>query len=205
MKKIVFGLLFGIILLSGCTDQSDQTETGEDVDLQKTVESLRVENKALREGLNTTEEPATETTDPSNLTEELYGMNQELTLSDGEQETAKIKIVEATTNQSAFPEHMINLDSYDTTKMVAVKIEYTNIAIEEPFLPFASYFQAYDKDGKALIQVSQQSGQDAVPIGRTATTQLYWELPVAGHDFNELEIDFVPKSKIATFDLKVTH
>lgn len=205
MKKKIYGLLFVPLLLTGCANQNNQTETDEGIDLQKTVESLRVENKALKEELNITEEPTIETTDSSTLTEELYGMNQELSLSDGKQETAKIKIVEATTNQSAFPEHMINLDSFDTTKMVAVRIEYTNVAIEEPFLPFSSYFQAYDKDGKALTQVSQQSGQDAVPIGRTGTTQLYWELPIDGRDFNELEIDFVPNSKVATFGLKITH
>lgn len=132
-------------------------------------------------------------------------LNEELALGDGTQETARLKVVEVTTNQTAFPEHMLNLDNYDTTKMIAVKIEYTNVAMDEPFLPYSNYFQAFDKEGKALVQVNQQNGQDKVSTGRTGVTQLFWELNIDGNQFNELEIDFIPKSKVATFDLTVSH
>ncbi|WP_429969397.1 hypothetical protein [Enterococcus sp. AZ049] len=212
MKKVVYGLLFSVLFLSGCSGQGGDGGGETDAknnDLQTTIDSLRSENEILKEQLLT--DSSSSSNQSSNESKssvssyEVYRLGEELSLGDGSQENARIKIIEATTNQSAFPEHMINLDDYDTSKMVAVKIEYTNVAIEEPFLPYSNYFQAYDKDGKALIQVNQQNGQDAVPIGRTSTTQLFWELPVSGNDFNEFEIDFVPSSQVATFDLEVTH
>lgn len=197
MKKKLFGMFgaFCLVFMLAACSKNDASE--------ETISSLKAENEKLKSGESTQESEVQE----SESSEDLYFnyLNEEVRLSNGEKETAMIKITQASTNQSVFPEHMINLDNYDTNKMVAVTIEYTNVAIPSPFLVLASYFQAFGKDGKALVQVDQQNGQDAVTEGRTGVTQLFWELPVNGNDFNQMEIDFVIDKKIATFILDVSH
>lgn len=206
MKKLILGLLFSSFLLVSCSNTNNSTNSA---DLQKTIDSLKQENTLLKQKLDDNNETTTDSTTSEKpelpASEEMTSLNEELSLGDGEKETAKLKIVEVTTNQNAFPSYMVSLEDYDTTKMIAVTIEYTNVAIEEPFFPYSNYFQAYDKDGSALTQVNQQHGHDAVAIGRTGKTQIFWELPINGNEFNEVEIDFVPQQKVATFDLKVTH
>ncbi|WP_288395370.1 hypothetical protein [uncultured Vagococcus sp.] len=205
MKKVsLLGFLSISLLFFGACSNSDNSET---------INSLEKENKDLKEKVAYYEknsESSSETKSPLDETNSedtpTFKLNEEAVIVDeNSQKIYSIKIIEATTNQSAFPEHMINLDNYNTEKMVAVKIEYKNIALDEPFLPYSNYFQAYGKDGKALVQVNQQNGQESVAVGRTSTTQLFWELDVNGNEFNEFEIDYIPSSKLATFDLTVTH
>lgn len=209
MKKIVFGLVFSSLVLGACGNTTSSTDS----DAQKTIDSLKTENSSMNkkielyESLLTTDESSssTETSETEDQSTIKLSLNQALELGDGKKQ-AEIKVIEATTNQSAFPEHMISLDRYDTSKMVAVTIEYTNVAMDDNFLPYAQYFQAFSDDGQKLEQVEQQNGQDAVSIGRTGKTQLFWELPVEGAQFNHMEIDFVPSSKkVATFDINVSH
>ncbi|EGP5244447.1 hypothetical protein [Enterococcus faecium] len=212
MKKItLLGFVFaGSLILGACGSTSGTADS----EAQKTIDSLKAENSDMSKTiesyqtlLGTEESESTvETTDTTSSSEQKYSMGQVLDLGKDDKKNAEIKIVEVTTNQSAFPDHMISMDSYDTTKMIAVKIEYTNVALEENFLPYAQYFQAFSDDGKSLTQVNQQNGQEAVGIGRTGTTQLFWELPVDGNQFNHVEIDFVPSTtKVATFSLDVSH
>ncbi|MGL9945690.1 hypothetical protein IGJ63_000799 [Enterococcus sp. DIV1375a] len=209
MKKIVIGLIFSSLLLGACGNTTSSTNS----DAQKTIDSLKTENSNMNkkikfyESLLKTDESSssTETSKTENQSATKLSLNQTLELGD-EKKQAEIKVIEATTNQSAFPEHMISLDNYDTTKMVAVTIEYTNVAMDDNFLPYSSYFQAFSDDGQKLEQVNQQNGQDAVSMGRTGKTQLFWELPVEGSQFNHMEIDFVPSDKkVATFDINVNH
>lgn len=210
MKKIIIGLIFSSIALGACGNTTSSTANS---DAQKTIDSLKTENSSMNkkielyESLLTTDESSssTETSETEDQSAIKLSLNQALELGDGKKQ-AEIKVIEATTNQSAFPEHMISLDSYDTSKMVAVTIEYTNVAMDDNFLPYANYFQAFSDDGQKLEQVDQQNGQDAVSIGRTGKTQLFWELPVEEAQFNHMEIDFVPSSKkVATFDINVSH
>lgn len=205
MKKVVLGIIsiFALITLGACTNNAENAGSAD-----KTISSLKAENEKLKSQLNndqTSESSTADTSSESIEDTEYTGLNEDVHLSNGTKETAIIKVTQVTTNQSAFPEHMINLDSYDTTKMVAVTIDYTNVAMSSPFLPNASYFQAFTKEGKSLEQVMQQNGQDAVAQGRTGTTQIFFELPVSGDQFNQMEMDFVVQSKIATFDLPVSH
>lgn len=190
MKKII-GVLFISTILVGCTNNNEVSNN----------------EPAKQSNSNSSEAVATEITSETveNNEPQTLKMNEDLILGDGDKEMVRIKITEATTNQSAFPSYMTSLDEYNTEKMVAVKIDYTNVAMDKPFLPYGNYFQAYDKNGKALKQISQQTGQDSVPIGRTGTTQLYWELNEDGNNFNEFEIDFITDKKLATFDINVSH
>lgn len=205
MKKVgLLGILsMSLLFFAACSN----SETS------KTINSLEKENKELKSKVSYYEKnsaPSAEITGSSDETNSedtpTFKLNEETVIVDEDNKKIyNVKIVEATTSQSAFPEHMVNLDNYNTEKMVAVKIEYKNIALDEPFLPYSNYFQAYGKDGKALVQVNQQNGQESVAVGRTSTTQLFWELDVNGNEFNEFEIDYIPSSKLATFDLTVTH
>lgn len=191
MKKII-GVLFMSTILFGCTNNNNEVSNNETIKQSNSNSSEAVATEVTSETV--------ENNEPQTLK-----MNEDLILGNGNKEMVKIKITEATTNQSAFPSHMISLDDYNTEKMIAVKIDYTNVAMDEPFLPHSNYFQAYDKSGKALKQVNQQNGQDAVAIGRTGTTQLFWELNEDGNNFNEVEIDFITDKKLGTFDLNVSH
>lgn len=206
MKKILFGVTILLsLILAGCSENTSSNETKE---LETTISSLREENQSLKELLaadSPSSEEVTESSEPEPISYDPVPINTEVKFGDGTKETGNIKIIEVTTKQSAFPDYMVSLDDYDTTKMIAVKIEYNNVAMDEPFLPYASDFQAYGKDGSPLNQVSQQSGQDSVPVGRKGVTQLFWELPVSGNEFDRVEIDYVPYEKIATFDLEVSH
>ena len=219
-KSFLLGTIgISVLVLSGCGNNSSSQKTvdslkTENSSLNKKIDSLTTENSTMEKKIKIYEtiidadQSGSSSTSDSQSSESSDGiaLGEPLELGKDNKKNAEIKIIAATTNQAAFPEHMISMDDYDTTKMVAVKIEYTNVALEENFLPHASYFQAFSEDGKALEQVGQQSGQDAVSIGRTGTTQLYWELPVDGNQVNHIEIDFVPgTTKVDTFSLDVSH
>lgn len=216
MKRIIVcGIYFigGLFLISGCSTSNSSETTAS---LEKEISKLKTENSDLKkkitayEGLLGIDESEGQSNDSSEAksssNSKMYKNGETLLVGDGEKTTAEIKITEATTAQTAFPEHMVNLDTYDTSKMVAVTIEYKNVDMDEAFLPHASYFQAFDSNGSSLEQVNQQSGQDEVAVGRTGKTTLYWELSEAPEQFNQMEIDFIPNSeKIATFDISVSH
>lgn len=216
MKKVGLLLLMGFFVLVGCKPSEKEAGSSKTISsLEKTVSSLKEENISLSnqvehyQGMIRKKDDTTGSSTSSEKTAnqtKSYSLNESLDLTDGNKETVKLKVIEATTNQGAFPSHMINLDDYDTNKMVAVTIEYTNVAYGEAFLPLSQYFQAFDKEGKKITKVNQQNGQDRVDEGRTGTTQLFWELPDEGSQFNELEIDFVPvDKKVGTFSIQVTH
>lgn len=208
MKKILtLGLaLSATVLLSACGNNDDQKIK----ELESTIESLKKENAALK-GETTSSNSKNQTESPSKDTSTNSGkfkLNETLELGNGNKKVAEIKITNATTNQAAFPEHMIGLDDYDTTKMIAIEIEYTNVDFPENFLPSSYDFQAYDDNGKSLERVSQQDGQDEVSKGRTAKTKIFFETTTDGSNVNHIELDYTPSGssqKIATFDLTVSH
>lgn len=203
-----------LLLLVGCRESNSGDEVNK---LEKTVSSLKKENgelnkriESLQSIIDTLDSSSTNSSSSSSSSSENkkseYGLNVDVPLTDGSKETLRLKATKASTNQADFPEHMISLDTYDTSKMVSVTFEYTNVAYGEAFLPHAQYFQAFTKDGKSLERVNQQDGQDMVTEGRTGTTKLFWELPIDGSQFDEIEIDFVPSNeKVATFKLPVSH
>lgn len=208
MKKILFLFLL-LFTMTGCTSEIPSTQAGK---LKEEIAQLETENSRLKEDFSNYQKQVTSsTTQPETsdrLTQEVQvlGLNESIDFGDAETKTAELKVIEATTNQEAFPENMRELKSYNTENMVAVKVEYTNLAMDQPFLPYAQYFQAYTKDGVPLTRVNQQIGQDEVLPNESAVTQIFWELPVEGSEFNEFEIDFVTgELRIATFDLEVSH
>lgn len=216
MKKAGLLLLIGCFVLVGCKPSEKDARSSKTISsLEKTVSSLKEENTSLSnqvehyQGMIRKKDDTTvSSTGSEQVTDQSkkYSLNESLNLNDGSKETVKLKVTEATTNPAAFPSHMISMDEFDTTKMIAVTIEYTNVSYGEPFLPLSQYFQAFDKEGKKLTKVNQQNGQDRVDEGRTGTTQLFWELPVEGSQFNEVEIDFVPADKkVGTFSIQVIH
>ena len=205
MKKYVF-LLTSVFLLGACTS----AENSSDVDvMQATIDSLRAENEALKSG---TDESVDAPNDDVELDEtdsdediEMYNLNDEVSFGDGSKETMQLKLTEVTSAQEAFPDYMISMDDYDTSKMIAITIEYTNVDMDDPYIPSTYDFQAYDKDGNALGETMQQSGQDRVAKGRSGKTQIYFETSENAAELNEIEIDFVPDDRLATFDVEVSH
>lgn len=208
MKKILLLFLL-LLMMTGCTSEIPSTQAE---NLKAEIEQLETENSKLKEDFSNYQKQVTssstqsETSDRLTQEVQVFGLNESIDFGDAETKTAELKIIEATTNQEAFPETMRELKSYDTESMVAVKVEYTNLAMEQPFLPYAQYFQAYTKEGERLPLVNQQIGQNEVLPNETGITQMFWELPVQGSEFNEMEIDFVAgEQRVATFDLEVSH
>lgn len=203
---IVSLLLILLLMLTGCSGGSSATTTSS---LEKEVTKLKTENSKLKKELSTdgTNENKTQSNDAERFAQEVkkFSKNEPIEFGDGEKKLAEMKVVEVTTKQSAFPKRMNELENYDTKHMISVKIEYKNIDMDAPFLPYAQSFQAYSKDGKRLVAVNQQRGQDEVPKGKSGTTQIFWKLPI-NKKLDNIEIDFVSgEQRVATFDLDVDH
>lgn len=203
MKKYVV-LLLSVVILGGCAKNDNEDVKG----MQETIDSLRAENKELKSDTKESQEEIKSDEKNSEVDKndsDIVGLNEEASFGDKKNETIRLKITEVTTAQSAFPDHMIELDNYDTSKMIAVTIEYTNVDLDETFYPDLYMFQAYDKNDKAFGQVDQQLGQNAVAKGRTNKTQIFFETPQKAEKVDYLAIDFVPNDRLATFDVKVSH
>lgn len=143
----------------------------------------------------------------SNDSKKYFGLNEDLPFENINNKVVfKLKITEVTTSQSAFPEHMVSMtERYNVSKMIAISIEYTNVDMNEPYLPHSQYFQAY-ADGKALTRVDQQDGQDYADKGRTGKTKIFFDTEKPASEINEIELDFVPTgSPATTFKLPVSH
>ncbi|WP_270790220.1 hypothetical protein [Enterococcus diestrammenae] len=214
MKKFGMSLLVlsSVLVLGACGDSATSTENSEAIaKLEKTVDSLKKENEKLKSGQgvqaesSTTPESTTESSEPVSA----FGLNEEAVYKNSEGEDAfATKIVKASTNQADFPDYMISMDDFDTANMIAVTIEFRNIALDDPFNVNTGEFIAYDASGKAYQQTSQQEGQDSVAAGRGSTSTMYWEVPNAG-SVNEIEIDYAPYVAYGVaptpFKVPVTH
>lgn len=199
MKKMVsLGITFSsILLLSACNSNQSNSNTEE---LEKTIESLSIENTKLKEelGKDTFEnEKSDDLTEDEEMVEDevgnsYFGLDEEVVYRD---ETGKeyisTKIVNVSSNQSKFPDYMLSMEDYDTENMVVVTIEYKNIGQDTPYGLSRSEFIAFDSTGKALEQSMQQNGQDDVSKGRSSEAQIYWHVPEA-KELNEIEIDYSP-------------
>lgn len=213
MKKFGMSLLVlsSALVLGACGDNATSTKNSETIaKLEKTVDSLKKENEKLKSGQGVqTESSTSESTAESSESASAFGLNEEaIYKTDDGKDAFATKLVKASTNQADFPEHMISLPEYDTANMVAVTVEFRNIALEEPFYVSSGEFIAYDASGKAYQQVSQQTGQDSVAAGRSSTSTMYWEVPNAG-SVNEIEIDYSPYVAYGVaptpFKILVTH
>ncbi|MBU5362876.1 hypothetical protein KQI58_17640 [Enterococcus raffinosus] len=208
LKKVVVSLFIVLLfLITGC---SEDGSTATDSSLQTEITKLQTENSKLKKELSEirTNEEQTHPSEKARFTQEVksFSANEAIEFGDGEKKLAEMKVVQVTTKQSAFPKRMIELENYDTKQMLAVKIEYSNINMDTPFLPYAQSFQAYSKKGERLEAINQQRGQNEVPKGKSGTTQIFWKLPVDGEKFDNVEIDFVSgEQRVATFDLNVSH
>lgn len=213
MKKFGMSLLVlsSALVLGACGDNATSTKNSETIaKLEKTVDSLKKENEKLKSGRGVqTESSTSESTAESSESASAFGLNEEaIYKTDDGKDAFATKLVKASTNQADFPEHMISLPEYDTANMVAVTVEFRNIALEEPFYVSSGEFIAYDASGKAYQQVNQQTGQDSVAAGRSSTSTMYWEVPNAG-SVNEIEIDYSPYVAYGVaptpFKVPVTH
>lgn len=209
MKRIKLGLFLVLLIgLAGCTSDSENSSTVSS--LEKTVESLKTENSKLRsgQGVQETQSDSSDTQTSDKKESKIKGMDEESVYKSNGKDALSIKVIEATTNQSVFPEHMISLEDYDTSNMIAVKFEFKNIDLSDDYGMNIAELTAYDASGKAYEIVNQQNGQDYVGIGRSSTSQFYWEVPNAGN-VNEIEIDFSPSSSYnapkTTFKVPVSH
>lgn len=208
MKKIVLCsvLVFLGIGLSACGSGDSSTVSS----LEKTIDSLKTENSKLKSGQGVqdtySDSSTAQSSDKQNASAK--GINEESIYKSGDKDALSIKVIEASTNQSSFPSHMVSLDDYDTTNMVAVKFEFKNINLSEDYGMNPAELTAYDASGNAYKIVNQQSGQDYVANGRSSTSQFYWEVPNAA-SINEIEIDYSPSGSSdipkTTFKVPVSH
>ena len=119
-KILTLGLaLSATVLLSACGNNDDQKIK----ELESTIESLKKENAALKgETTSSNSENQTESSSKDTSTNSgKFKLNETLELGNGNKKVAEIKVTNATTNQAAFPEHMIGLD--DTTSKLMMITE----------------------------------------------------------------------------------
>ncbi len=120
--------LISLGILAGCSN-NDSTKVQK---LETTISSLKKENDSLKTG-NTDENKKSQESkvdSKQKKEEKKYGLNEDVDLYSNSKKVGKIKLTKVSTNQSAFPDYMINLEDYDTSKMMAVTFDYTNIAME---------------------------------------------------------------------------
>ncbi|MGX7153463.1 hypothetical protein ACWOEY_11295 [Enterococcus sulfureus] len=134
-------------------------------------------------------------------------LNQKVIIETKSKEQASVKITEVTTDPDYFPSETINPDSdnYNISHMVAVTIEYKNISMSSSFIPNISYFKAYITENQPLGVANFILRTNAVNKGKSSKRQLFFITPGSSSELNEIKIDLSIKSKIATFDLQVSH
>lgn len=208
MKKIIFGVLLSSIILVGCSSNDNSANIAK---LEKTIESLQLENENLKngQGLNEVVENTFESSAEQDVSNDIKGLNEDVVYSDSDNtELVQLKIVKASTNQSSFPDYMISMDDYDTENMIAITVEYKNLGLDDKFYVNPADFVAFDASGKAYEITSQQEGQDSLSPGRGSQSTLYWLVPDA-QKVNEIEIDYSPMvlygAPTQTFKVPVEH
>lgn len=211
MKKVVLGVvLMSSLLLSACSSD----ESSSSASLEKTVASLKTENSKLKngQGINSLEESgnsdSNDSSEEATSKELIKSLNDPVTYTTDGKDVLSLKITKASTNQSAFPDHMISFDEYDTNNMIAVTFEFKNIDLDSEYGLNSSELTAFDATGKAYENVNQQIGQDYVNKGRSSQSTLFWNVPNAG-SVNELELDYQPsplyEAPVTTFKIPVEH
>lgn len=136
-----------------------------------------------------------------------YALNEPvgLVFGDSVEVVAEVVVTKVTDNIEFFPDYIKNGDYFDATKLILVRIEYTNISYPENLSFGLHDFQVFNESGKLLPDISQQNGGDPVAQGRTGTAEFYLEVE---EPLDKVEIDFVPQgstSPIATYAIDVEH
>ena len=216
MEKVkLIGILFaGILVLGACSNSNNATE----------ISKLKAENtklKARNDKLNSqvseyekngdsgkSESESNSKNSNSKNNDKTASINESVSFGANGKELIKLKVTKVSSSPDSFPDYMKSTTGFDTSKMIAVSIEYTNIAYGDSYLPYAQYFQAYTKDGKTLERSNSQNGQDAVADGRSGSTTIFFQSTDQTSALNEIEMDFMSKDnsgKLCTFNLPVSH
>ncbi|MGM0183486.1 hypothetical protein IGK74_002452 [Enterococcus sp. AZ150] len=200
MKKTIMEITMILFLgiLGGCFDSRTEPTA------EQKISSLKDENKKLKSELHNEKIKNNSATMKK---QEVVGLNQDVIVEGKSKEQASVKITEVTTEPDHFPNEMINPDSdyYDINHMIAVTIEYKNLSMSSPFTPNISYFKAYTIENQPLEVANLLLGTTAVDKGESNKRQLFFITPGPSSELNEIKIDLFIKSKVATFDLQVSH
>lgn len=223
MEKVkLIGILFaGILVLGACSNSNNATEISK---LKTENTKLKARNEKLNSQVSEYEkngaseksesESSSNNSDSSNSSsdspssDKTASINESVSFGANGKEAIKLKVTKVSSSQDSFPDYMKSAPDFDTSKMIAISIEYTNIAYGNSYLPHAQYFQAYTKDGKTLERLDSQSGQDAVADGRSGSTTIYFKSTDQTSTLNEIEMDFMSNDnsgKLCTFNLTVSH
>lgn len=195
MKKVIYGLLFATLVLSGCGGQGgdggDAKASG-DINLQTTIDSLRTENSRLKSQLSNSEKPQ-ESTSSSQASSEstqikTYGLNEEAILKDDQGNNIySLKIIKATT--AITPDSVATYDEH--TNLIEVVYEYKNYNYPNAMSVSTQYISAYDPNGLAGKDLGYMDGQTEVSSGGKASQSKMWfEMNSDPNDISEIEIDY---------------
>lgn len=195
MKKLVYGLLFSALILSGCGGQGgnggDAKASG-DNNLQTTIDSLRTENSKLKSQLSNSEKPK-ESTSSSQASSEstqikTYGLNEEAILKDEQGNNIySLKIIKATT--AITPDSVATYDEH--VNLIEVVYEYKNYNYPNAMSVSTQYISAYDPNGLAGKDLGYMDGQTEVSSGGKASQSKMWfEMNSNPNDISEIEIDY---------------
>lgn len=195
MKKVVYGLLFATLVLSGCGGQGgdggDAKASG-DINLQTTIDSLRTENSRLKSQLSNSEKPQEPTSSSQASSEstqiKTYGLNEEAILKDDQGNNIySLKIIKATT--AITPDSVATYDEH--TNLIEVVYEYKNYNYPNAMSVSTQYISAYDPNGLAGKDLGYMDGQTEVSSGGKASQSKMWfEMNSDPNDISEIEIDY---------------
>src|SRR5699024_9001850 len=150
-KKLLMTLSF-VSLLTACGEETQTNEVDtNDIDaLQAELEAAYSRIDELEEELGISNEDEIEETEDvadvenNESNDDMFDLNETMSLvDDSGEELVKITITQATNDENVFPSHMVSLDEYDTNRIVAITIDYENVAYEGTYLPSTHDFQAY--------------------------------------------------------------
>lgn len=195
MKKVVYGLLFSVLFLSGCSGQGGngggETDANNN-DLQTTIDSLRTENSKLKSQLSNSEKPKESTSSSPTSSEsnqiKTYGLNEEAILKDDQGNNIySLKIIKATT--AITPDSVATYD--DHINLIEVVYEYKNYNYPNAMSVSTQYISAYDPNGLAGKDLGYMDGQTEVSSGGKASQSTMWfEMNSDPNDISEIEIDY---------------
>lgn len=195
MKKVVYGLLFVTLILSGCGGQGGDVGEKTDAnnnDLQTTIDSLRTENSKLKSQLSNSEKPKESTPSSQTSSEsnqiKTYGLNEEAILKDDQGNNIySLKIIKATT--AITPDSVATYDEH--MNLIEVVYEYKNYNYPNAMSVSTQYISAYDPNGLAGKDLGYMDGQTEVSSGGKASQSTMWfEMNIDPNDISEIEIDY---------------
>lgn len=185
MKKVVLGIVFIGIFLSGCTSSNSSTQTKETSKTNSTSKDIT----SWSSGESYSSPFLSDSTKESTSTNQTYGLNEEAFVGTSATEPVySLKIVKATTKLDNTDDFYTNGKPENT---VQVTYEYKNYNYDSPLIVRSQFINGYDSNGLAGETLSIMQGQNEVSKGKAAQSTIYIVMNEPMVDKSEIEIEYI--------------